>query len=183
MAGILAKENKGSLTLGVSNLMLRDPAPKRVFARAERLGVAGRRIEFQQGVVQAVQRASEEPVDLDMVGAIGATMLDLGFTPEATWTIVAITRAFGCGAHAIEEEEREPRYVFGQSLTPKDLYDGPAENPVPPVAERDRIAKPGQSKTVEEWKRNLEERKKLTGSGHRIVEAVEDPRKMVKTRK
>jgi hypothetical protein len=183
MAEILVTENEGSLTLGVSNLMVRDLAPKRVFVRAERLGIAGCSIDLQKRIVQKVQRMSTEPVDLDMVGAIGATMLDLGFTPEATWTIVAVTRAFGCGAHAIEEEEREPRYTFGQSFTPKDLYDGPEERPVPPVADRDKMAKPGQSKTVEAWKKNLEERKKLRGSGHSIVEVVEDPRKMVKTRR
>ena len=182
MAEILVKENEGSLTLGVSNLMVRDPAPKRVFERVERLGVAGRHIDLQRRIVQEAQRNSSEPVDLDMLGAIGATMLDLGFTPEATWTIVAIVRAFGSGAHAIEEEEREPRHAFGESLTPKDLYDGPAERAVPPAADRDKIAKPGQNRTVEAWKRSLEERKKLTGSGHSIVEAVEDPRKTVKTR-
>ena len=181
IAEILVTENQDSLTLGVSGLMVQNPAPKRVLARAERLGVAGRHIDLQKRIVQGVQKKSNEPMDLDLLGAIGATMLDLGFTPEATWTIVAITRAFGCGAHAIEEEEREPRHAFGQSLTPKDLYDGPAERPVPPVAERDKIAKPGQSKTVGAWKKSLEERKKLTGSGHSIVEAVEDPRKMVKT--
>jgi citrate synthase len=182
IAEMLVKENQDSLTLGVSHLMVRDPAAKRVFARAERLGVAGRHIDLQKRIVQEVQRTSSEPVDLDMLGAIGATMLDLGFTPEATWTIVAIARAFGSGAHAIEEEEREQRCIFGQSLTPRELYDGPGERAVPPVADRDRIAKPGQSRTVDEWKRDLEERKKLTGSGHSIVEAVEDPRKMVKTR-
>ena len=155
MAEILVKENQDSLTLGVSNLMVQDPAPKRVFVRAERLAVAGRHIDLQKRIVQKVQRTRREPMDLDMVGAIGATMLDLGFTPEATWTIVAIIRAFGCGAHAIEEEERESRYTFGESLTPKDLYDGPPERSVPPVADRDKIAKPGQSKKVEEWKRSL----------------------------
>jgi len=183
MAEILVKENQGSLTLGVSNLMLKDPAAKRAFARAEKLGVAGRYIDFQKRIVKAAQEASTEPVDLDMLGAIGATMFDLGFSPEATWSIMAITRAFGCGAHAIEEEERELRHVLGQSLMPEELYDGPSERPVPPLKDRDKIAKPGRSKTVEEWKMDFEERKKLKGSGYSIVEEIEDPRKLPKKEK
>jgi citrate synthase len=180
LAEILVKENQGSLILGVSSLMLKDPTARRAFARAEKLGVARSYIDFQKRIVKAAQKASEDLLDLDMLGAVGATMLDLGFTPEAIWSIVAITRAFGCGAHAIEEQEREPQLVFGQSLTPKGLYDGPPDRPVPPVKDRDRIAKPAQSKTLEEWKRNFEERKTLKGGGYSIVEEIEDPRRLPK---
>ncbi len=183
MAEILVKENQGSLTLGVSNLMLKDAAAKRVFARAEALDVAGKYIDFQKRIVKAAQKACDEPIDLDMLGAVGATMFDLGFTPEATWSIVAITRAFGCGAHAIEEEEREPRVVFGQSLQSNEWYDGPPERPVPPLKDRDKVAKPAQSKTLEEWKRNFEERRRLKGSGYCIVEEIEDPRRLPKKKK
>ncbi len=180
MARILVKENQESLILGVSGLMLKDPAAKRVFARAEALDVAGKYIHFQKEIVKAARERSQEHVDLDMLGAVGATMLDLGFTPEATWSIVAITRAFGCGAHAIEEEEREPRVLFGQSLQPKESYDGPPERTVPSLKDRHKIAKPGQCKTLEEWRKNLDEWKKLKGSGWSIVEEIEDPRRLPK---
>ena len=183
MAEILVKENKESLTLGVSNLMLKDPAAKRVFARAETLDVAGKYIDFQKRIVKAAQKTSTEPVDLDLLGAIGATMLDLGFSPESTWTIVAITRSFGCGAHAIEEEEREPRALLGQSLTPKKYYDGPPDKKVPPLKDRNKYAKPAQGKTLEEWRKNIEEMKKLKGSGWSTVEEIEDPRKLPKVKK
>ncbi len=180
IAKILVEENRGSRILGVSALMLKDPAAKRVFARAEVLDVAGRYIDFQKKIVKAAQEASREPVNLDMLGAVGATMLDLGFTPEATWSIVAITRAFGCGAHAIEEEEREPRVMFGESLQPKEYYDGPPEKTVPPLKDRNKLARPAQCRTLEDWKNNLEERKKLKGSGWGIVEEIEDPRRLPK---
>jgi citrate synthase len=179
MAEILVQENPESLVLGVSDLMLRDPAARRTFARAEGLGVAGRHIDFQNRIVKAAQRTRSETVDLDMLGAISATMLDLGFTPEATWSIVAITRSFGCGAHAIEEVEREPQVVFGQVLQSEENYDGPPERPVPPLKDRDKVAKPAQSKGLDEWKENFEARKKLHGSGYSIVEEIEDPRKVV----
>jgi len=183
MAEILVKENKGSSTLGASNLMLKDPAAKRVFAKAVSLGVAGKYIDFQNRIVKAAQKASKEPVDLDMLGAVGATMFDLGFSPESTWGIIAITRSFGCGAHAIEEEEREPRALFGAALTSKANYDGPPDRPVPPLKDRNKIVRPGTSRTLVEWRKNFEEMKKLKGSGFSIVEEIEDPRKLPKVKK
>jgi hypothetical protein len=110
-----------------------------------------------------------------MLGAIGATMMDLGFTPEAIWAILAITRSFGAGAHYIEEVEREGMTALGQELTPKELYDGPEERPVPPLDKRNELAQPAQTFTLDEWKQAFEERKKLHGSGFAIIEEVEDP--------
>ena len=161
--------------LGVSDLMLKDPTAKRIFARAEKLGVAGAHIALTKEIVKAAQQISDHPVDLDMLGATGAAMMDLGFTPEATWAIIAITRSFGAGAHYIEEVEREGTTRLGQELTPKEYYDGPPDRPVPPLAERDKIARPGQTHSPEEWKAAFDERQKLPGSGFAIMEEVKDP--------
>jgi citrate synthase/citryl-CoA lyase len=175
IAEILVKENLNSEALGVSNLMLKDPAAKRVFARAEKLGVAGKYIAFMKEIVKAAQRISKEPVDLDMLGATGAAMMDLGFSPEATWAIMAVTRAFAAGAHFCEELEREEYMRLGQTLTPKEDYDGPPDRPVPPLSERAKIAKPAQAHTPEEWKKAFIERQKLPGSGWAIVEEIKLP--------
>jgi citrate synthase len=171
----IAQENQGNPALGVSDLMLKDPAAKRMFARAEKLGVAGKHIAFTREIVKAVQQINDTPIDLDMLGAIGATMMDLGFTPEAIWAILAITRSFGAGAHYIEEVEREGMTALGQELTQKELYDGPEDRPVPKLAERDQLAQPAQNFTLDEWAQAFEERKKLHGSGFAIIEEVEDP--------
>ena len=171
----LVQEKQGDPALGVSDLMLKDPAARRIFARAEKLGVAGAHIAFTLDIVKAAQQISDHPVDLDMLGATGAAMMDLGFTPEATWAIMAITRSFGAGAHYIEEVEREGSTRLGQELTPKEYYDGPADRPVPPLAERDKIARPGQTHSPEEWKVAFDERQKLPGSGYAIMEEVKDP--------
>lgn len=171
----LVQENLGNPALGVSDLMLKDPAARRMFTRAEKLGVADKYIAFTREIVKAAGQISDSPLDLDMLGAIGATMLDLGFTPEATWAVIAITRSFGAGAHYIEEVEREGVTALGQELTPKELYDGPEDRPVPTLAERDELAKPAQTFTVEKWKQAFEERVKLHGSGFAIIEEVEDP--------
>jgi citrate synthase len=175
VAQTLVPEKLGDPALGVSDLMLKDPAAKRMFTRAEKLGVAGKYIAFTREIVKAAQEISDTPVDLDMLGAIGATMLDLGFSPEATWAIIAITRSFGAGAHYIEEVEREDVTALGQELTPKELYDGPEDRPVPKISERNEFAQPAQNFTVENWKQAFEERKKLHGSGYAIIEEVEDP--------
>lgn len=173
----LVKENMSESPIGASSLMLKDPAAKRIFARAEKLGVAGKHIEFTKEIVKAAQQVSDTPVDLDMLGAIGSTMMDLGFTPEAIWAIIAITRSFGAGAHYIEEVEREGMTTLGQELTPKELYDGPEDRPVPSLEERNKLAKSAQTFSTEEWKKAFEERKKLHGSGFAIIEEVEDPSK------
>ncbi|MEW6261776.1 MAG: hypothetical protein AB1641_01755 [Thermodesulfobacteriota bacterium] len=176
-AELLVKENRDEEALGVSDLMLKDPAAKRIFARAEKLGVNGRYIAFTQEIVKAAQKLMPGPVDLDMLGATGAAMMDLGFTPEAIWAIVAVTRSFGAGAHYIEEVERGSYVKLGQELTPREDYDGPPDRPVPPLEDRAKNARSAQTHTVDEWKKAFEERKKLLGSGFAIVEQIEDPSK------
>jgi citrate synthase len=176
-AAHLVQENLHDEALGVSGLMLKDPAAKRMIARAEKLGVAGKYIEFTKEIVRAAQAISDSPVDLDMLGATGATMLDLGFTPEATWAILAVTRSFAAGAHYIEEVEREETNRLGQELSPKENYDGPADRPVPPLSERDQHARSAICRTPEEWAERFEGMKKVRGSGFSIVEEIEDPSK------
>ena len=176
-AELLVQENLHDEALGVSGLMLKDPAAKRMIARAEKLGVAGEYISFMKEIVKAAQKAMGHGVDIDMLGAIGATMQDLGFTPEATWTILAVTRSYAAGAHYIEELERGEYTRLGQELTPLEDYDGPADRAVPKLSERDQVAKPAVCRTLEEWKARFEQMKKLPGSGFAIVEEIEDPSK------
>ncbi len=181
-AELLVSENLHNEALGVSDLMLKDPSAKRIIARAEKLGVAGRYIEFMKEVVKAAQKAGSKPVDLDMLGATGAAMMDLGFSPEATWAIIAVTRSLGVGAHYIEEVETSQECVrLGQALTPPELYEGPPERPVPPL--KDRPTASAQTHTLQDWKKAFEERKKLRGSGFAIVEPIQDPRKILEQKK
>jgi len=164
-------------SLGVSNLMLKDPAAKRMIARAEKLSVAGQHVTLMKLVVEKAQAASDEPIDIDMLGAMGAVMMDLGFTAEATWAILAVTRSFAAGAHFIEEIERNEYRKMGQVLTPKEMYDGEADRPVPPLAERDANSKSALSADLDEWAKAEEERKSVWGSGASIFEEIEDPSK------
>jgi citrate synthase len=178
-AEMLVKENLNNPALGVSGLMLKDPAAKRMMARAEKLGLAAKYVPFMKEVVKAAQNASKEPVDIDMLGATGAVMQDLGFSPEATWAILAISRAFAAGAHYCEEVEREEPNRLGQNLTPKELYDGPEDRAVPPLSDRVKSAKPGVTYSPEDWKKSFTEKQKLKGSGWAIVEEIDDPRRKI----
>ncbi|MEN6438499.1 MAG: citrate/2-methylcitrate synthase [Syntrophobacter sp.] len=181
-AELLVADNLRNEALGVSSLMLKDPAAKRIFARAEKLGIAGRYIKFTKEVVKAAREASADPIDLDMLGATGAVMMDLGFSPEAAWAIIAVTRALGVGAHYIEEAETAEQCIrLGQILTPEEFYDGVPERPVPPLSARPTEG--GQTKTLADWKKAFEERKKLRGSGFAIVEPIADPRKLLEQKK
>jgi hypothetical protein len=165
--------------LGVSGLMLKDPMAKRMVARAEKLGVAGKYVSLMKEMVKAAQKLSKEPVDIDLLGATGAVMFDLGFTPEATWGILAVTRAFATGAHYCEEIEREAPVRLGQTLTPKEWYDGPADRPAPTLEERKSVAKAMEAQTPEEWKQIFLERQKIKGSGWAIVEEIDDPKRKI----
>jgi hypothetical protein len=173
----LVAENLADEALGVSELMLKDPAAKRMFARAEKLGIAGEYIEFTKKIVKTAQTAASKPVDLDMLGATCAVMMDLGFTPEAIWAILAVTRSFAAGAHYIEEVERYEPSRLGQSLTPKEDYDGPPDRPVPPLSERGKMAKSAICKTPDEWHGRFTEMAQVHGSGFSLVEEIEDPSK------
>ena len=58
-AELLVEENLNDEALGVSGLMLKDPAAKRMLARAEKLGTAGKYIAFTKEIVKAAQKTSE----------------------------------------------------------------------------------------------------------------------------
>ncbi len=173
----IVKEHFGSESLGVSDLMLKDPAAQRMIARAEKLGVSGTYVELIKAMAKAAQEASDTPMDIDMLGAMGSVMMDLGFSPEATWAILAVTRSFAAGAHYIEEVERGNCQKLGQTLTPKEWYDGQPDRPVPPLADRDKHAESALCKDVDQWSKAEEERKQVLGSGYSIHEEIEDPSK------
>jgi len=179
MAEIMVKADFDDEGFGMSDLMVKDPAAKKMIARAKKLGVSGKYIEFTEKIMEVAQKEKTKPVELDMVGAMGATMMDLGFTPEAIWAIIAITRSFAAGAHYIEEIERGDGFNrFGETLTPKECYDGPDDRPVPPLEERSKHVKSAQTHSLKEWSEEFEKRgEQYFGTGYKIHEEVEDPSK------
>ena len=177
IAEIMVKKHLDDEGFGVSGLMIKDPAAKRIFTRAKELGVSGKYIELTEKIIEVAKKESVEAVDLDMLGAIGATMMDLGFSPEAIWAIIAITRSFASGAHYIEEIEREGFTRFGETLTPKESYDGPPDRPVPTLEDREKYAKSAQTHSLKEWSEEFAKRERNFGTGYKIQEEIEDPSK------
>lgn len=168
-------ENQGRSTLGVSDVDIKNPTPWRMFARAEKLGIKSKNIKFMEALVKVVKKQSPETVDLDLFGATCAVMLDLGFTPEAMWTIIALVRAYAAGAHAIEEIEEEPKSIYNASLTPKELYIGAEDKEIPSQEERDKVVVSNKSKVgndVDTWLKDLENKKKERASGWVVEEEL-----------
>jgi succinyl-CoA synthetase alpha subunit len=84
----------------------KDPRTARLFELAREAGVEGVHMQAARAVEKAFADAKKSlPINVD--GAIGAILADLGMDPEAFNGIFMIARTPGLIAHAIEEQTRE----------------------------------------------------------------------------
>ena len=175
------EENKYEDHFGISDLYLKDPAARRILDRVEKTVGPVKKLKYVPFMREVIKVAKAElgNVDVDMIGAMCSAMMDLGFTEDAAWAIMAVTRAYGAGAHALEVMEARDYDVLGQTLTPKEWYTGPADKPVPPLSESASY-KGGQAQTPDEWKAITDAKAKLGGTGFAIPETVKDPRHFAK---
>ena len=101
-----------------------DPRAARLFELAEEAGAAGEHARAALAVEAAFRKAGKTlPINVD--GAIGAVLADLGFDPAVMNGLFMISRVPGLIAHATEERERmKPmrRVVPGAHA-----YDGPED--------------------------------------------------------
>ncbi len=183
-AALLVKECSKEDHFGISDRYLKDPAARRILDMVERKLSAVKKIKYVPFMKEVVKAAKAElgNVDVDLIGAMTAAMMDLDFSPEAAWCIMGVTRAFGASSHAIEELERESFDYLGSQLTPKEWYDGPADREVPSLDTRNGFAG-AQANNAKEWQDAWKEKEKLTGSGYAIKFHIEDPRKVVSKKK
>jgi citrate synthase len=87
-------------------LHTKDPRTARLFELAREAGVDGVHIQAERAVEKAFTAAKKSlPINVD--GAIGAILADLGMDPAAFNGIFMIARAPGLVAHVIEEQTRE----------------------------------------------------------------------------
>ncbi len=101
-----------------------DPRTARLFALADDAGVTGKYIEAARAVEAALekQRGKKLPVNVD--GAIGAVLCELGFEPPTMNGLFMIARCAGLVAHVGEEWDRERPM---RKIHPTGYeYDGPA---------------------------------------------------------
>ena len=87
-------------------LQAKDPRTARLFELAREAGVDGTHMQAARAVEKAFADAKKSlPINVD--GAIGAILADLGMDPAAFNGIFMIARTPGLIAHVIEEQTRE----------------------------------------------------------------------------
>jgi succinyl-CoA synthetase alpha subunit len=106
----------------------KDPRTARLFELARKAGVDGPHMKAARAVEKSFTDAKKSlPINVD--GAIGAILADLGMNPAAFNGIFMIARAPGLVAHVIEEQTREKPM---RRIDPINHgYDGPASRSVP----------------------------------------------------
>src|SRR5213596_726551 len=106
----------------------KDPRTARLFELAREAGVDGVHMKAARALEQAFADAKKSlPINVD--GAIGAILADLGMNPAAFNGIFMIARAPGLVAHVIEEQAREKPM---RRIDPVNHgYDGPAPRNIP----------------------------------------------------
>ncbi|MCA9280040.1 MAG: citryl-CoA lyase [Phycisphaeraceae bacterium] len=105
-----------------------DPRTARLFELAEQAGVTGNHVAAARAVERAFADAGK-PLPINVDGAIGAILADMGFAPEVMNGLFMIARVPGLVAHVTEEQTRmKPmrRVVAGAHE-----YDGPAARSLP----------------------------------------------------
>jgi citrate synthase len=101
----------------------KDPRTARLFELAREAGVDGPHMQAARAVEKSFADAKKAlPINVD--GAIGAILADLGMNPAAFNGIFMIARTPGLVAHVIEEQAREKPM---RRIDPVNHgYDGPA---------------------------------------------------------
>jgi citrate synthase len=99
-----------------------DPRTARLFALAEAAGAAGRHVAAARAVERAFAK-SGKPLPINVDGAMGAILADLGFPPAVMNGLFMVARCAGLVAHVHEEQTRMKPM---RRIDPVDhAYDGP----------------------------------------------------------
>jgi citrate synthase len=120
----------------------KDPRTARLFELAREAGVDGVHMKAARAVEKSFADAKKAlPINVD--GAIGAILADLGMNPAAFNGIFMIARTPGLVAHVIEEQSREKPM---RRIDPvKHGYDGPASRSILDEAPNTKIQAPGKT--------------------------------------
>lgn len=144
------KLESGDKILGVHQPQHTDGDPRAglILERGKALGLLGTFCELQQHVQDALHARKGTHLKRNLVGSAGPILLDMGFSPSASFSIGVLSRGFGNAAHAAEELERESAWrasrksgmvdILDLSLQGKENYDGPEDRVVPSVQERSK---------------------------------------------
>jgi citrate synthase len=100
-----------------------DPRTARLFQLVEEAGIAGRYIRAARAVEASLEKQLGKKLPINVDGAIGAVLAELGFEPRIMNGFFMIARSAGLVAHVGEEwsRERPMRKIDPTSYQ----YDGP----------------------------------------------------------
>jgi len=105
-----------------------DPRTARLFELCSEAGVSGPYLDTARAVERAFAAASK-PLPINVDGAIGAVLAQLGFPPAVMNGLFMIARVPGLVAHVAEEQSREK---LMRKIDPvAHSYDGPETRSVP----------------------------------------------------
>ena len=102
-----------------------DPRTQRLFALADKAGVAGEYIEMGHALRLAMKETLNRDLPLNVDGGIAAVLCELGFPPELGNGFFAISRTVGLTAQVYEEQTRERPMRRINPTTHE--YDGPQD--------------------------------------------------------
>lgn len=129
-AGLIAEEKAAGRRLpGFGHrIHTDDPRAHRLLGLAREAGAAGTHVAVAEAIVAALA-ASGKALPLNVDGAIGAVLADLGFHPDLANGFFILARTAGWMAHVLEERQREKpmRRIDASGAT----YDGPGARALP----------------------------------------------------
>lgn len=106
-----------------------DPRTPRLFELAKEAGASGKYVETCKLIEAGLAEQLGKPLPINVDGAIGAVLLELGFEPELMNGFFMIARVPGLIAQAREEMTREKK--MRKIIPGTHDYDGPAKRSVP----------------------------------------------------
>jgi citrate synthase len=119
-----------------------DPRARKLLGLAQELGLFGEHCQLMVAVEAKIAEKRGKKYYINICGAASAILSDLGFRPEEAWSVVFISHAVGCAAHAIEEKTAERAWrtaasggsmsLFDLTLQGKQHYYGPKDRKIPP---------------------------------------------------
>jgi citrate synthase len=107
-----------------------DPRAERILELADERGLSGPHLALAACFRDAVARAWDRPLTMNVSMPIAAVMLDLGFPPATVKAIPILARTAGLLAHLAEEQERPIGFLMAGTAEEAIEYErGPEDGP------------------------------------------------------
>lgn len=107
-----------------------DPRAPFLLEAAKALGVAGIACELMTAMEDSLARRKGRRIPVNVDGAIAAILTDMGIDWRYSRPLMIVGRAMTLAALAVEEM-KAPSKQWRQLMVPAEVYEGPAERPVP----------------------------------------------------